>query len=330
MICKPKIVALVVGAALVASIARAQTPRESDSPVIAPPKSGLATGSRGESRTTDIVYPTTREVVEEAIGNAEEASFTDRDYSRLKELELRRERAKASPYVEVPKPVTRTIMVKLDPGTEPRVIRLAKGMQSSIVFSDHSGNPWQITGVWVNRQVFNDGRQGQNREADTAGDGRTDGNVLMLEPLKSAAFGNVAVTLKGLPTPVIFMLTAGQKEVDVMIDAKIPGANPDSTNDVIMQDMPEIDDSLSAFLDGVPPTKAKRLKIEGMHETQAWLFNRNMYVRTKGDAQYPAYVSAARSTNGVSVYRYEQFHPSVTFLVGGQAITAFVDEGNEQ
>lgn len=320
------ILALMTGSVL-AQEAVEQASSEADQQIIPPPRSGLASKPRAsDGKTTDVVYPSTREVVEETIRDAEEASFTAKDYDRIKKLELRRERAKASPYITPPKPVTRTVMVNLDPGVEPRVIRLAKGMQTSIVFSDHSGNPWKIAAVRTNRQIFNDGHQGQG---DGKGAGQADANVLMLEPLNSAAYGNVAVTLKGLPTPVIFILTTGQNEVDMMVDAKIPGANPDAGNDVVVDGMPEIDDSLSAFLDGVPPKSAHRLKVEGMGDTEAWLLNRNMYVRTKGAAQYPAYISTARSTNGVSVYRYEQYHPAVTFTIGGQAVTAFVEERAE-
>lgn len=292
--------------------------------IIPPPRSGLSNTPRSESTTTDIVYPSTREVVEETIRDAEDAAFTEKDYQRLKQLELRRARAKATPYVSPAKPITRTMMVNLDPGVEPRVIRLSKGMQTSIAFSDYSGNPWSIAAVRTNREMFNDGLQGEGQASESP---RPDNNVLMLEPMTPAAYGNVAVTLKGLATPVIFILTTGQKEVDMMIDAKIPGANPDAGDNVVVDGMPDIDDSLSAFLDGIPPKRAQRLKVEGMNDTEAWMFNHQMYVKTKGAAQYPAYMASARSTNGVSIYRYEQYHSSVTFTLAGQAVTAFIDGG---
>lgn len=289
---------------------------------IEPPRSGLVPRRDEGTDTTDIVYPSRREVVEDTIKEAEDASFTTRDLNRLKRLELTRDRAKASPYITPAKPVTRTIPVNLDPGVQPRVIRLSRGLLTSIVFSDRAGNPWEIVGVRTNRQIFNDGHEGKQQDE---GD-RPDGNVLMLEPLTTAAYGNVSVTLKGLPTPVIFTLATGQKEVDVRIDAKIPGANPDAGDNVVMEGPPGIDDALTAFLDGVPPDTAQKMRVEGASDTEAWMYEGHMYVRTKGAAQYPVYMSAARSTNGISVYRYEQFYDSVTFTAGGRAITAFVEQ----
>ena len=106
---------------------------------IEPPRSGLVPRRDEGKDTTDIVYPSRREVVEDTIKEAEDASFTTRDLNRLKRLELTRDRAKASPYITPAKPVTRTIPVNLDPGVQPRVIRLSRGLLTSIVFSDRAG-----------------------------------------------------------------------------------------------------------------------------------------------------------------------------------------------
>lgn len=150
-------------------------------------------------------------------------------------------------------------------------------------------------------------------------------NVLTLEALKPAAYGNVTITLNGLSTPLIFILTSAQKEVDMRVDAKIPGRNPDAMDTTAVVAMPGIDDSLTYFLDGVPPKGSQRLKVSGLQGTEAWFYKDNLYVRATGDAQYPAYMSAARSTSGVAVYRYASLHNSVTFTTGGQAVTVFIE-----
>lgn len=294
---------------------------------VPPPRSGLIQApeaAQDQGRAGEVVYPTEREIVDQTIRDMESMELSPEQYRRIKEIYLRKERQRATPYVSPAKPITRTLFVNLDPGIDPPVIRLTRGQQSSIVFSDHSGNPWMIENVSLNRQNFIDGAATE-RGNSSEGEKPRARNVLTLEPLSPEAYGNVTVTLRGLPTPVIFILTSGQKEVDMRIDAKISGHNPDAADQVSTYNLPKIDGSLSEFLDGVPPKAAQRLKVTGLSDTQAWLLNESLYIRTEADVQYPAFVSAARSTSGVSVYRFASFHSSVTFTTGGQAVTAFIE-----
>jgi len=282
------------------------------------PRSGL--GQQVAEPPPQVVYPRPTEVVEDVIGDIEDLQLTPEQFDRLKRIYLERERQKAIPYVSPAKPITRTMFVSLDPGVSPPALRLTRGQQTSIVFSDVSGQPWFIENVSMNRQLFSDGRQGQQGAAQ-----QQPTNVLTIEPLAPAAYGNVTVTLRGLSTPVIFVLTSAQQEVDMRVDAKVPGRNPDAIDTVAVSTLPSIDSALSYFLDGVPPKEARRLKVTGLEGTEAWLYRDNLYVRAKADAQYPAYMSAARSTSGVSVYRYAGLHSSVTFTTGGQAVTVFIE-----
>jgi len=284
------------------------------------PQSGLGKQVADPPPQIQVVYPRTTEVVEDVIRDIEDLQLTPEQFERLKRIYLERERQKAIPYVSPPKPVTRTLFVNLDPGVSPPVLRLSRGQQTSIVFSDISGQPWYIEKVSLNRQLFSDGRQVQQGAAQ-----QQPTNVLTIEPLTPAAYGNVTVSLRGLPTPVIFVLTSAQQEVDMRVDAKVPGHNPDAIETVSVSTLPSIDSAMSYFLDGVPPKEARRLKVTGLEGTEAWLYNDNLYVRAKADAQYPAYVSAARSTSGVAVYRYAGLHNSITFTTGGRAVTVFIE-----
>ncbi len=282
-----------------------------------PPRSGLG---QQVNEPPQVIYPRSNDVVEDAIGDIEDLQLTPEQYQRLKRIYLERERQKATPYTSPAKPITRTMFVSLDPGVSPPALRLTRGQQTSIVFSDVSGQPWFIENVSLNRQIFSDGRLGQQAAAT-----QQPTNVLTIEPLSPAAYGNVTVTLRGLSTPVIFVLTSAQQEVDMRVDAKVPGRNPDAIDAVSVSTMPAIDSALSYFLDGVPPKDARRLKVSGLDGTEAWVYRENLYVRAKANAQYPAYISAARSTSGVSVYRYTAQHHSITFTTGGQAVTVFIE-----
>lgn len=269
----------------------------------------------------EVVMPSPRDVVEDSITDIEESQLTDEQYARLKKMFLRRERQKATPYVIPAKPITRTLVVNLDPGVPPPVLRVTRGQLTSIVFSDASGQPWFIKDVGLNRQLFSDGKEGgaNNQQMEAT-------NVLTIEPLTAAAYGNVSVKLKGLPTPVIFVMTAAQQEVDLRVDAKVPGRNPDSIDTINFTAMPNIDASLTNFLDGVPPKDAHRLHVTGLAHTEAWMYQECLYLRTDADAQYPAYISSARSTSGKAVYRFSGRQNSITLLANGRAVTVFIED----
>lgn len=286
----------------------------------APPKSGL--GKQVEPPAPLVVKPSPQEVVDDTIKEVDGMQLTDDQYELLKKLFLRREKQRALPYVSPAKPVTRTFMVNLDPGVSPPVLRLTRGQFTSVVFSDIRGEPWLIDNVALNRELYNDGTEKNTTNKNAI----PPTNVLTIEPLSPAVYGNVAIRLKGLSTPIIFVMTAAQQEVDIRVDAKVPGHNPDATDVVTMSNMPNIDASLTSFLDGVPPREAKRLHVSGLPNTEAWIYNDNMYVRTDADVQYPAYWSAARSTSGKSVYRFKSRHNSVTLLAYGKAVTIFIED----
>lgn len=292
------------------------------SPPVPPPKSGLGKEVGAAAQKTTIVMPKPREVVEQAMDDIEDTQLTDEQIERLKKLYLRRERQKATPYLTAAKPITRTLMVNLDPGISPPILRVTRGQLTSVVFSDMKGEPWIIKDVGLNRDLFSDGR-----DSGAQGAGAVEPtNVLTIEPRTAAAFGNVAIKLKGLSTPVIFVLAAAQQEVDLRVDSKIPGRNPDAVDTVDYTTMPSIDPSLTSFLDGVPPKDARRMHVTGLVNTDAWTYQDQLYVRTDADAQYPAYFSSARSTSGKAVYRFNARQNSITLLSNGRAVTVFIED----
>jgi intracellular multiplication protein IcmK len=226
------------------------------------------------------------------------------------------------PYVEPAKPVVRTLHVNLDPGISPPVLRLTRGQLTSVVFSDVAGAPWMIQDVGLNRELFGDGHEGNA----SPGQGSEPTNVLTIEPKASAAYGSASIRLKGLATPVIFILAAGQQEVDLRVDAHVPGRNPDAVGTESFDGLPNIDESLVGFLDGVPPKEARAVHITGLPNTEGWVLQDRLYLRTDAAVEYPAYYSSVRSTSGKAVYRFNTREVSITLLANGRATTVFVTE----
>lgn len=76
----------------------------------------------------------------------------------------------------------------------------------------------------------------------------------------------MTVRLKGLSTPVIFILATGQNEVDMRIDARLAGRSPTSVNSSLRANMnatgvmSSIDSQTLLFLDGTPPVEAERIR----------------------------------------------------------------------
>lgn len=280
-----------------------------------PPPSNLG------QQVPTVVYPSPTEITQETITDLRNVQFTDEQWEELKQIYLQREQQRSQPYPTAPKPITRSLIVNLDAGVSPPIIRLARGQQSSIVFSDMAGNPWFVERVVLNRTAFSDGRANNEITKD-----ERPTNVITIEPMSISAYGNVTVTLRGLSTPVIFMLLSGQGEVDLRVDAKISGNNPDQpTPNISYSNAPSIDNSLAYFLDGVPPKDAVRLRVTGMNNIDAWLFQNELYVRTRSDVLYPAFMSSAKSTTGLSIYKFSQLFPAVTLSSGGQAITIQIE-----
>jgi intracellular multiplication protein IcmK len=286
-----------------------------------PPQSGLGM----QMEPPQVVYPSSEQVVQQTLNDLDGIQLTPDQINQLKLIKQRREAAKATPYVTPPKPVTRTEFINLNAGVSPPTLRLSRGQLSTVVFSDTNGQPWNISHVSDNCTLFRidtcDGQtqqgQGNNQIAPT--------NILTIEPLRTEAYGNITITLNGLATPVIFILTSGQEEVDMRVDAKIPGRNPDAKYSIEMTNMPGIDSDLTYFLDGVPPKSARRLKVTGLDGVDAWEYNNYLYVRANADAQYPAYTKSARSTTGLSIYRFDDMPNSVTFTAEGRAVTVFIE-----
>lgn len=250
--------------------------------------------------------------------------FTPQQYQLVKNLQLEQKRNASSPYTTTSAPVTRSIGVTLNPGETPPVLRLSAGMLSTVVFTDSSGNAWNIEKVNLDRNRFNDGVSVDGKDTQ---EGIPETNVLTLEPLDPVAFGNVAVTLKGLNTPVIFMLTVGQKDVDVRVDARLPGRSPDAKAMISTGAMITPDDASLSFMDGLPPEGAIEMTTNDSG-VRAWKYGGFIFVRSQNTVIQPAFMSSFRANNGMQIFRYEDNDTVryITFSKGGTPSTVYLED----
>lgn len=213
---------------------------------------------------------------------------------RLKQMQNTIEYAKSSPAGTPPKPTATSQFVNLSPGSTPPVIRLAQGFVSSLVFLDTSGAPWPIA-------AYDLGDPGAfNIQWDKTS------NTLMIQAQKLYNYGNLAVRLRGLNTPVMLTLIPGQKAVDYRVDLRVQGYGPNAKSMPMEEGIPpSASELLLHVLDGVPPPSSKRLNVTG-GDARAWLANDRMYVRTNLTILSPGWLASMTSADGTHAYEMQK------------------------
>ena len=213
---------------------------------------------------------------------------------RLKQAYQTNEFAQASPVAPPPTPTATSQFVNLSPGSTPPVIRLSQGFVSSLVFLDSTGAPWPISAYDLgDPDAF-------NIQWDKTS------NTLMIQALKLYNYGNLAVRLKGLNTPVMLTLIPGQKAVDYRVDLRIQGYGPNAKSMPMEEGIPPAaSDILLHILDGVPPANSQRLTVNG-GDARAWLAQEKMYVRTNLTILSPGWIASMTSADGTHAYEMQK------------------------
>ena len=198
------------------------------------------------------------------------------------------------------RPVNSSMMVNLENGSLPSVIRLSAGIVSVVSFFDSTGEPWPIRGYNVgNPSVVDIQWQESTPEEEKAGAGY--GNTMMIQAQSLYKSTNMIVLLRGLNTPILLELIPGQKEVDYRLDIQVPRTGPyaKSTTRALPQSVRPV---MLDVLNGIPPQKAVKAHVIG-GEAQAWLSNKKIYLRTPLEIISPAWLSKVNGANKeMSVY----------------------------
>lgn len=225
---------------------------------------------------------------------------------RLKQLFTATQYAQAAPAGIPPRPVTTSKIVNLAPGATPPVITLAQGFVTSLVFIDSTGAPWPIDSYSIgDPQRFNI----QWNKTD---------NTLMVQAMSLYNYGNLAVRLKGLVTPVMLTLIPGQKDIDYRVDLRIQGLGPNAVP-VLGDCLPgQANPVLLGVLDGIPPPGSKELSVCGA-DFQAWLLGDKIYVRTHFTILSPAWHATMSSADGTKAYEMQKT-PMLLVSLHGRAV----------
>lgn len=192
-----------------------------------------------------------------------------------------------------PRPTATSQFVNLSTGSTPPVIRLAQGFVSSLVFLDSTGAPWPIVSYDL----------GDPHSFNIAWD--RSGNTLMIQSNKLYTYGNLAVKLQGLNTPVMLTLIPGQKAVDYRMDLRVQGYGPNAIPTQTQSLPPSANSVLLNVLDGVPPPGSKLLDVTG-GPAEAWEQGDRLYLRTRLKVLSPGWLSVMSSADGMNAYEMSQ------------------------
>lgn len=221
--------------------------------------------------------------------------LSPRQIITLRKLFDETQRAVAKDPGTPPKPTSSSILVNMSPGAAPPIIRLRAGFVTSLVFLDSTGQPWPII-------AYDLGNPASFNIQPSAPDGKS--NTLMVQTSNQYLSGNLAVMLKGEDTPVMLTLLPGQRAVDYRVDLRVPGLGPNAV--LTMEGLPSIENpKLLDFLDGVPPSGAKRLIVEGA-PAQAWLYFGHIFLRTRVTLLSPGWISSMSSPDGTHVFEIDK------------------------
>ena len=204
------------------------------------------------------------------------------------------EQAKVESPTTPPKPVATSQIVNLSPGTTPPVVRLSQGFVSSLVFLDATGAPWPISAYDL----------GDPTAFNIVWDKTS--NTLMIQASKLYNYGNLAVRLEGLNTPVMLTLIPGQKVVDYRVDMRVQGYGPNAQVANLTENLPiSANKLLLHILDGIAPNGSTRLTVSG-GDAKAWLFKNKMYLRTNLTILSPAWLATMTSADGMHAYEMQK------------------------
>lgn len=254
------------------------------------PSTNVSNNAPIPSSTTD-----NEEINKEAFKKVLDQIFplSPEEIIRLKQKYQTMEFAQSSTAGTPPKPMASSQFVNLSPGSTPPVIRLAQGFVSSLVFLDSTGAPWPISAYDLGDPAA------FNIQWDKSG------NTLMIQAMKLYTYGNLAVRLQGLNTPVMLTLIPGQKAVDYRIDLRVQGLGPNAKG-MQMEELPSsASDLLLHVLEGVPPDGSTRLTVSG-GDARGWLLNDHMYIRTNLTILSPGWIGSMTSADGMHAYEMQK------------------------
>ena len=225
-----------------------------------------------------------------------------------------------NPLTVVPR--IRSLTVKLTPGASLPMMQVLPNYPGVINFTDQNGAPWPVAAPPIN------GNEKGFRVVYLP-----DAPSIVVQASRVYDTGSVTVYLKGLAVPVTISLASGSPSdkaasqfSDSRLDLRIPQTQPGKSRPVrqAKEKVGLYDDTLQAFLDGVPPNEARALRVKGdVPATQAWQMGDDLYLRS-GAILRDEFEQTLTAADGTHVWKLP-VTPYVMFSVQGNNVPLTID-----
>ncbi|MCX7122605.1 MAG: hypothetical protein NTV32_02850 [Gammaproteobacteria bacterium] len=197
----------------------------------------------------------------------------------------------APPGNSPPEGTSSIIPVTLKPGGVMPVIRVGRGMITSLVITDASGQVWPITSYSIG-----DASSFAVQWAKPSG-------VLMIQGQKLYAQTNIGIMLQGMQVPVMLTLLIGQNNNwDYLDYVQLDQNQPGDTN--TPQPVSQAPAYLVDLLNGIPPPGATALTVSDNNAGQVWSYGGQYIMLTKATLLSPAWTSRANGPGPTPFHAY--------------------------
>ncbi len=222
-----------------------------------------------------------------------------------------------TPIYPYPKPEIVTQDVSLDPGATPPVIKLSPGHVTIVNFIDVTGQPWPLQDIsWAGNFEIIKPEPGGAR--------------IGVSPLSDYAYGNMAVQLLEMKTPISLTLETQREKVHYRFDARVGEYGPYAIAPLVetsgTTSLTAGSSDMAAVLEGVAPSGSEKLAVNGVDgRTTAYSLAGLIYVRTPLTLLSPAWSSSISSADGMNVYTLKNA-PVLLLSDKGQVVRARLSE----
>lgn len=233
---------------------------------------------------------------------------------------FKKSREAAETPITVPAPIQEVMTASLDPADAPFVVKIAADHVTTLTIVDATGAPWAIQDVsWAGPYAVTAPEEG--------------GHVIRITSSSAHGTGNVSFRLVDMITPITMRLVTGLDEVHYRLDVRIPKAGPLAKTPLIeyggLKAVAGKDDQMVSVLEGMPPTDAERLLVEGVDgRTTAYRMTGRIYLRTPLTLLSPGWDASVSSSDGMNVYSLAEA-PVMLLSDGGRMVRAHVVANNE-
>ena len=236
-------------------------------------------------------------------------------------------------------PDNRQVNLSYAPGAATSIVATMKGYTTAVSFFDSTGQPWPIQ--WDTNSNPSATASAGSCNPQNSGAGPSvaavgffvcaptkGGNVLDVTPMSFSPRGSLVVSLEGSPKPFTFLLMPGAGRYDASISVHVAERGPRAKAEIMTQSgAPETGAAfLTGMLEGVPPSEAVPLSVEGVSPEglRAWRLGRNVYLRTRYTLLSPEW-TASEAEAGTTVYAVPNT-PVVLLSVNGRTVSAQLKE----